>query len=222
MHAFLNHLQDVGFDGAPQALGTDELGREILTFAEGQVVWPDHFSILDQTHQLERVAMLIRDFHDASASFVPPPDAIWQILVPAEGNDLIVHNDLAPWNLVVGDRWTFIDWDCVCPGSRLWDVAYALHGFVPLSATTTLPTDSMRQRMRAFVDAYGLDEEQRCLLVPMLSRRTQSMSDFLLSQSTLGIEPWRGLVTDGHADIWLSDTEFIEERESQWLDALLG
>jgi hypothetical protein len=32
------------------------------------------------------------------------------------------------------DRWVFIDWDGAGPGSRLWDLAYAAHGFVPLAA----------------------------------------------------------------------------------------
>ena len=52
-----------------------------------------------------------------------------------EGSGIIAHHDLAPWNLVIGPaRWAFIDWDTAAPGSRLWDLAYALHGFVPLSA----------------------------------------------------------------------------------------
>lgn len=43
---------------------------------------------------------------------------------------------MEPWDLVAADesRWAFIDWDAVGPGSRLWDVAHALHGFIPLSA----------------------------------------------------------------------------------------
>jgi hypothetical protein len=32
----------------------------------------------------------------------------------------------------VGDRWVFIEWDGAGPGSRLWDLAYAMKGFLPL------------------------------------------------------------------------------------------
>ena len=31
VHALLDHLESVGFDAAPRALGTDEQGREVLS-----------------------------------------------------------------------------------------------------------------------------------------------------------------------------------------------
>src|SRR4029079_18666368 len=115
--------------------GVDERGREVLEFVPGAVPWPERFDLLDPDHQLHRVARLVRDFHDAVSDFAPPPDARWQVLIPADGNEIVAHHDLAPWNLVVDDaRWAFIDWDCAAPGTRLWDLAYAVHGFVPLSA----------------------------------------------------------------------------------------
>ncbi|MER5641060.1 phosphotransferase [Kitasatospora sp. NPDC002227] len=84
---------------------------------------------------LVAVARLVRDFHQAVVGFTPPPDARWQQLIPPEGDGIIAHHDLAPWNLVANGAGSlaFIDWDGAGPGSRLWDVAYALHGFVPLS-----------------------------------------------------------------------------------------
>jgi len=117
----------VGFRAAPRPLGIDEQGREVLTFMPGQVVWPDRFSLLEPTRRLARVVRLIRDFHDAVQSFTPPPDPHWQVLLPAGGSEIIVHQDLAPWNLVVGgeDEWAFIDWDAAAPGTRLGDLAYA-------------------------------------------------------------------------------------------------
>ena len=41
VQAFLVHLERVGFGGAPRLLWTDEAGREILTFVEGDVLRPD-------------------------------------------------------------------------------------------------------------------------------------------------------------------------------------
>ncbi len=223
VHALLTHLHEVGFRAAPRPLGIDDEGREILTFKSGQVVWPDRFSLLEPARQLARVARLIRDFHDAVQDFTPPPDARWQRLIPAEGSDIIAHHDLAPWNLVVGGekQWAFIDWDSAGPGSRLWDVAYALHGFIPLSADPHWQHPEAGERMRGFVDAYGLDEAERRLLVPMLGRRTRSMHDFLRDQASRGVQPWARLWTEGHGDVWRRDTDYIEQREDQWLRALL-
>jgi len=58
------------------------------------------------------------------------PVGVVQTLIPADGDKIIAHHDLAPWNLIIGEwHWAFIDWDTAAPGTRLWDLAYAMHGF---------------------------------------------------------------------------------------------
>ncbi len=37
VRSLLRHLETAGFDGAPRALGTDQRGRDILSYIEGQV-----------------------------------------------------------------------------------------------------------------------------------------------------------------------------------------
>lgn len=223
VHGLLDHLNAVGFAGAPRALGIDERGREVLSFVPGVVAWPDHFRVLAPDDRLRRVARLIRDFHDAVAGFTPPPEARWQCLIPADGADIIAHHDLAPWNLVLGDGgWVFIDWDVAAPGSRLWDLAYAVHGFVPLTADPVLRLGDTGHRLRVFADAYGLTQAERERLVPMLARRTGAMHDFLAEQAARGTQPWTGLWQEGHGDVWRSDTEYIAVRDAQWRRALLG
>jgi thiamine kinase-like enzyme len=64
------------------------------------------------------VGKLVRNFHDAVASFVPPAGAVWQVLIPADGAEIVAHHDLAPYNLVTGgSRWAFIDWDTAAPSN---------------------------------------------------------------------------------------------------------
>ncbi|MEV6793065.1 aminoglycoside phosphotransferase family protein [Streptomyces sp. NPDC051320] len=228
VHALLTHLHESGFRAAPRPLGIDDQGREVLTFVPGNVVWPARFASMRPARRLARVARLIRDFHDAVQDFTPPSDAQWQVLIPAEGATdeagIIAHQDLAPWNLVVSeqDDWAFIDWDTAAPGSRLWDVAYAMHGFIPLSAHPDWQCADAGARLRVFADAYGLDEAERRQLVPLLGRRTRSMHDFLRGQAARGNQPWTTLWAGGHGDAWRGDAAYIEQREEHWERVLLA
>ncbi|RKN09810.1 aminoglycoside phosphotransferase family protein [Streptomyces radicis] len=228
VHAVLDHLRAVGYRAAPRALGLDERGREVLTFAPGATVWPERFALLDPEDRLVHVARLIREFHDAMAAFTPPPDARWQVLMPAPGEpELIVHHDLAPWNLVLDeatDAWTFIDWDMVGPGTRLWDLAYAARGFVPLTGVPGLGREEGAEaaRLRRFVDAYGLaGEAERRALVPLIAARSRAMHDFLRAGREQGREPWATLWREGHGVVWRGDAEHAERRAAAWTGALL-
>jgi Ser/Thr protein kinase RdoA (MazF antagonist) len=222
VHALLTHLHDVGFTAAPRPLGIDDQGREVLTFIPGEVVWPDRFDTFDLQQRLGRVAHLIRRYHDAVEGFHPPADARWNALIPADGDDIIAHHDLAPWNLILSadDTFTIIDWDTAAPGTRLWDLAYAAHGFIPLSANEDYQRPEAGRRLRTFVDAYGLDEQQRRGLVGLLGRRARSMHDFLQTQSASGVEPWATLWRQGHGTAWSDDADWIEHRQDQWRTAL--
>ncbi|HEX4831088.1 MAG TPA: phosphotransferase [Trebonia sp.] len=223
VHALLTHLHQAGFEGAPRPLGLDERGREVLTYIPGPVAWPGQFHQLAADAPLRRAARLIRDFHDAVATFAPPPGATWQALTPADGDEIIAHHDLAPWNLVIGDQqWAFIDWDTAAPGTRLWDLAYAMHGFAPLSADPAHQRPDAGRRLRLMADAYGLTEQQRQDIIPLLSRRTQAMRDFLAGQAARGAQPWARLWREGHGDTWAADTAYIADREAHWRQSLLA
>jgi hypothetical protein len=222
VHALLNHLHAVGFTAAPRALGIDDRGREVLSYVPGEAAHPGRPDVLESDRGLVRVGRLIREFHDAVAGFVPPPEPRWQVLIPADGTEIIGHHDLAPWNLVVGDRWVFIDWDTAAPGTRLWDLAYAAHGFVPLSADPQRSRRDAAARLGLFVDAYGLDDAQRRGLLTRLAPRTRSMADFLAAQAALGNQPWTRLWYEGHGRSWSADAAYIERHTADWTRALLG
>ncbi|MFI7276006.1 phosphotransferase enzyme family protein [Streptomyces sp. NPDC049879] len=228
VHALLRHLHASGFDAAPRPLGIDGRGREILGHAPGTTLWPDRMDELAPAGRLARVARLIRAFHDAAATFTPPPDAAWQRLLPVldDGPAVIGHGDIAPWNLVADGPegpWVLIDWDGAGPTTRLWDLAYACHGFVRLTAAPPFgrPDDENAARLRVFADAYGLDEAQRRALVPLLGRRIRGMYDFLRERAAVGEEPWATHWRTGHGDAWLGDAEYIEARSALWARALL-
>lgn len=222
VHAFLAHLWDVGFRHGPRPLGVDHRGREVLTYLPGVPIHPHHRDLMASDRALAEIGVLIRAFHDASACFVPPPDARWQVVIPDVGADLIVHHDLAPWNVVAAEgRWGLIDWDVAAPGTRLWDLAYAAHGFVPLWPDPAASQASRRHRLRVLVDAYRLDEAERVRLVDLLPRRTRAMYELLAHGGATGTEPWATLWRDGHGRAWQRSSAHIEDNIGAWRSALL-
>jgi hypothetical protein len=218
--ALLRHLEEAGFEGAPRAMGYDDLGRQTLSFVDGYVD-PDPAD-LDLT-RLRQVGQLIRYLHDATSSFAPRPEDLWNVAIVPDSEDLICHNDLAPWNLVrTANSLTFIDWDGAGPGSRLWDLAYAAHGFVPLSPDAGLSDEVAAARLKALVEGYGVEEKSHLRFVTLLGRRVRSMYELLQRGHESGEEPWSRLWTEGHARVWLADTLYVEKHRRLWEGALAG
>ncbi|MHB2028643.1 MAG: phosphotransferase enzyme family protein [Acidimicrobiales bacterium] len=214
----LAHLARVGFDSAPRALGYDDTGRQILSYAEGYCdAYPSDLDL----NRLADVGRTVRRLHDACESYRPPPWARWNVTIAPDREELICHNDLAPWNLVRNSTaLTFIDWDGAGPSSRLWDLAYAAHGFVPLSASANLQDDIVATRLSAFIDGYGLTPLDRSRLTRLLVPRIWSMYELLRSGFENDLAPWSRLWSEGHGDVWLADALYVEERSSLWVAAL--
>jgi Ser/Thr protein kinase RdoA (MazF antagonist) len=217
VEALLTHLREVGFDGAPRHYGRDEQGRQVLEYVPGPTAHERRRLLT--TPELTRVASLIRQLHDALEGFVPPADAAWQVLMPADAPDLIGHYDLAPWNLVMNDeRWVFVDWDGAGPGSRLWDLGYAAQSFVPLAADGDPIADGAR--LQQFADAYGLTEQQREALPAHAAGRARAMSDLLTRSSVTGEQPWARLHSEGHGTYWGGAADYIDLNRERWAEML--
>lgn len=206
--ALLRHLNEVGYEAAPRTLGFDDLGRHVLEYVEGAVPMPFHPD--DDLGAVRRVGALIRDLHDATADFTPPPGAVWNVAITPDSEDLVIHHDLAPWNLVLGrQRWVFIDWDNAGPGSRLWDLAYAAHGFAPLEPHTSVTTAS--RRVAALAEGYRLEQGERDRLADLLVPRIMSMYELLRAGKDIGVQPWARLWDQGHGRAWINDAEYTEQ-----------
>jgi Ser/Thr protein kinase RdoA (MazF antagonist) len=165
VHALLRHLDAVGFEGAPRALGIDDQGREMLTYLPGETVgdtapWPA-WAFADST--LVQVGRWLRRLHDATASFVPPADEKWFIGPPLGPGLIVGHQDAAPYNAVVaGDRLVgFCDWGAAGPSTRAFDLALSALWWVPLCPPATVEplgfTDfpDRSRRLHLLLDAYG-------------------------------------------------------------------
>ena len=137
-------LEGNGFGQAPRFLGIDEQGREMLTFIEGEV----HHGNVDWTiDQLTTIVQMIRRFHDSTAGSEL-----------AGNSEVVCHNDLAPWNMIMVDGVpvAFIDFDDAAPGSRVDDFAYFLWTFLELGEGAAPETQA--SKMRTLCDVYGFTD----------------------------------------------------------------
>ena len=146
VHALLDHLAAAGFEGSPRFLGSDEQGRDVLSYMEGEV--PPELGWHDDV-VLFAAGRLIRKFHDATVGLLARGDAARL--------EVICHNDLSPCNFVfqAGIPVALIDFDTAAPGTRRMDLAYAAWGWLDLGNPEIAPAEQ-RRRLELFVEAYGV------------------------------------------------------------------
>ncbi|MFV2196361.1 phosphotransferase [Nocardiopsis sp. LOL_012] len=216
VHSLLAHLEEHGYEGAPRALGRDGRGRQVLAYAPGTPA--DRMAPMTE-RELYRLGGLIRALHDLAAAYEPPGEPAWEVAVASRRAEIVCHHDLGPWNLVRdGPRWTFIDWDGAGPGTRMGDLGYAAHGFVPLHAGGAPAEDA--RRLRALADGYGCDGAQRRELPDAIGHEVRGMYDLLVEGARTGRQPWARLHAEGHADHWGPAAAYVEEHRDVWLAAL--
>jgi hypothetical protein len=209
--ALLEHLERAGFDGAPRFLGRDEAGREMLSYIPGRAaIEPvEPWALGDEA--LVSVARLLRRFHDAVAGF-DPAGLTWPEAVPARWRGgLVTHNDPNLDNVVFADgaAAALIDFDLAGPGSAVWDVACAARLWAPLRDPVDAPHARSLERLRLFLDAYGLPARDR-----------GSVIDALVQAHEWCYRIVRGAVKNGHEPferMWRAGGEAKAERTRTWL-----
>ena len=222
IQAYLAHLRDAGFTGAPLPLGVDEQGREVLSFVPGDVPRNPLPPETAGDDVLVALALLIRALHEASAGWVPPPDAVWGGTPANAGriskqSELVSHRDYYPGNVVFRDGLpvALIDFDLAMPTTRLYDIANALWYWAPLrdprDRAPAFADADVPRRVAVFADAYGMTAGQRADLGPFvvdLARRYHEDS-----RVSAELDPvFRKLWEDGakyelpRAEAWLRET----------------
>jgi hypothetical protein len=212
--ALFDHLERVGFDGAPRFLGIDERGREILSFIPGDAVVAPYQGWALTDAALVSVAELLRRYHDAAASFDAAGRA-WPEFVPAEFRDgLVSHNDPNLDNVIFsgGVAVGLIDFDLASPGSAVWDVACAARLWAPLRDDRDTP-ECLRgrslERLRIFADTYGLARGDRMRVVEAAVPAHERC--YRVVRAALG----GGHETFGR--MWREGGQAREERTRRWL-----
>lgn len=190
IHAFLRHLRASNFTAAPEVLGFDDQGREVLSYVPGET-WGDHIDpdepktalvtirawpVATRSEQaLSKIGRLYAELHHAARDF-HPVDPIWQEYeLPMRSGEIVCHGDAGPWNVVYRDGVpaALIDWDKAQPNLPINDLASIAWHFVPLGpddiirATGFTEPFATARRLRVLCDAYGLVD--RLAILPALN-----------------------------------------------------
>lgn len=164
VHAVLDHLHRRGFRYAPEALGIDDQGREMIGFLPGESMMRPWTPVMFTDDALVQAALMLRDYHAATFDLVLPPETEWRGGKAEKTiGQVIRHGDLGPWNtLWEGDRLTgLIDWDFAEPGLAITDLAQLALYFVPLRGDDHwrecgFPQQpDFRHRIQVICDTYG-------------------------------------------------------------------
>jgi mutator protein MutT len=154
VHALLTHLRGEGLRDVPRVLGTDERGREVLSWLPGRVVDVDTEPIGDAL--VVDAMRWLRRYHEVVRGFRPAGVVRWRNHEGELGaGEIVCHHDFAPYNVAEQDGRVVgvFDWDMAGPGTPIEDVAFAAWNFVPL--WRELGPVSTARRLRLLCEAYG-------------------------------------------------------------------
>ncbi len=223
----LTYFERVGFDLAPRFLGTTADGsREVLSYIDGETGYPPLTDEFRSDEALMSVARAIREMHDATQGFDYVGHIGWdtpEISAPV-AIDCVGHRDLAPWNIVFQgtDVVGIIDWDFAGPSSRVWDLAYAAHQFVPFHPAANMAAFGWNEepdrarRLRCFAEAYGLEVTPAEILDLAIVRLT-SMAANIASHVRAGDPAFAMHARDGHAQGYLAAARYIIDHRETFL-----
>lgn len=218
-------MRSAGFTEAPEVLGIDERGREVLRWIEGEPGVAPIRPEVASDEPLVALARMIRRFHDASASFRWDKGG-WQELLrdPSGSDEIVCHNDLSTYNVIYrAGPVAIVDWELAAPGSRLWDLAYACWWLVPLHRPEYCErvgwgeVDQPR-RLRLFVDAYGLGEARSQLLDVIHERQLRNQEQLRTWVAEELIPPYE----EDDPSVETGRTDYIDGRRDELERALIA
>jgi CubicO group peptidase (beta-lactamase class C family) len=230
---FLRFLERREVEGIPRALGTDEQGREVVSYLAGKVAmrpWPA--AMLDGSGCVD-AARWLQNYLEAAAGYEgPPEDACWRdpAAVCGEPGEVVLHSDLGPWNMVFSDdsdggeaRFVgVIDWDLAQPGRPELSMGQLAYYHAPLrddehaaqcgfGGAAGVPLDR-GARLRRMGDVFGKSAEQ------LVQAALEYLEDEVKRTRRLGaagIEPWAAFLSRGDCEELQGDRDWIAARRDE-------
>nr|WP_210259061.1 MULTISPECIES: phosphotransferase [unclassified Rhizobium] len=226
VHRFLRHLRSRGFPGAPDPIEITG-NQEVVSYVSGRVCEDLSDQFVGSERMLLSAAKLLSDFHSASQGFLEVDREVqtW-MLPPQEPRQIICHGDYAPYNVATAGHAVvgIIDFDTAHPAPRLWDLAYSVYRWAPLSDPAnphvTFSLNEQLRRAELFCTAYGATKEERLQLPEMICWRLQALVDFMLASAAAGDETFVEDVVAGDARLYLSDMDYVRSHRDRLLKAL--
>ena len=155
VHELLAHLHAHDLPGVPEVHGTDDDGREVLSYVEGRGVPIDDEVVLDSV--LVEAGTWLRRFHDTVEDFRPDGPRSWRGTgeVDLADDQIVCHHDPGAYNWVIqsGHFVAMIDWDMAGPGKPIEDLAFLAWTGVPLYRE--IPVEDVARRIGLLAEAYG-------------------------------------------------------------------
>lgn len=222
VHQLLAYLRKQGITQVPEPLGYDTQGREMLSYIPG-TAGITLTGDLRSEDVMAQTARLLRRIHDVTEPVARKWIDGWQA-PPREPVEVICHGDFAPYNcLFSGATLTgVIDFDNAGPGLRLWDVAYAIYRFAPVTAPSNPESFGsiceQGNRIRLFCDAYRL--EDRSGLVDAVIERVAAMAASLRDGAARGDVRFQANIDAGHLAIYEADLAWLQEHQNEYRQLL--
>ena len=203
----LSHVRSRGFLLAPEPLGFDEQGRDVLRYIEGDTSatvtpWPGS---LWSDELLVEVGETVADYHRAVADFVPSEVVHWQYRPRALARgEIICHHDFAPYNAVFRGNHLLgmVDWESAGPGTIQEEIAFLAWQWVPLRPPEREVDDGSNPRvdqvarLRLLLDSYGF--EDRMGFIQAIINRVEISRSGIEERASEGGLPYIELRNEGH------------------------
>jgi thiamine kinase-like enzyme len=227
VHRFLHFLIQEGFTVVPQPYGFSEKGDETLSYVQGEVYNDPLPEFMIQDHMIISSAKLLRSYHEVSGRYIDRITNKEAWMLPARDPiEVMCHGDFAPYNVTIvdGEAFGIIDFDTLHPGPKLWDIAYAVYRWVPVSNPTNpdnrFSLEEQIRKMKLFLDTYGVNAEERELLPQTMVDRLTRLIDYMENQAENGNQDFQKNIDEGHLELYLKDIQFIHQNERTILDGI--
>ncbi|KGP91814.1 aminoglycoside phosphotransferase [Pontibacillus chungwhensis BH030062] len=229
IHDLLLHLEKKNFKAAPEFLGINEEGREVLSYIDGVAGNYPLKKYMWSNEALKDIAKMLRRYHDSVSDFPITND--WEPIDNTPNKfEVVCHNDFAIYNIIFNHEKPvgIIDFDLAAPGPRLWDIAYTLYTCVPLSrlyhneegeAVYYNPTRDaayIKQRVKTFFECYGMKGIEEGYL-EMVMLRLEGLCKTMKRKASEGDPAFRRMIDDGHFDHYQKEIEFISRHGKEWM-----